>query len=78
MDENFKLTMNIATQKLELIQWISNLNDLRVLEEVSEFRKKNALKMTKPKRFFGCGKGVFGEIAEDFNEPLDIFDDYKP
>ena len=42
------------------------------------FRKRNQSKMQLPKRFFGCGKGIFGEIEEDFNEPLDIFDDYKP
>ena len=70
--------MNIATQKLELIQWISNLNDLRVLEEVLEFRKKNASKLTQPKRFFGCGKDIILEIADDFNEPLDEFNEYKP
>jgi hypothetical protein len=70
--------MNATAQKLELIQWISNLDDIRLLQEVAAFRKRNQSKTQSPKRFFGCGKGVFGEIAEDFNEPLDIFDDYKP
>jgi hypothetical protein len=73
-----KKDMNVATQKLELIQWISNLDDLRLLQEVEAFRKKSQPKTQSSKRFFGCGKGIFGEIAEDFNEPLDIFDDYKP
>ena len=69
--------MNVTAQKLELIQWISNLDDIRLLKEVAAFRKRNQSKTQSPKRFFGCGKGVFGEIAEDFNETLDIFDDYK-
>jgi hypothetical protein len=70
--------MNATAQKLELIQWISNLDDVGLLKEVMAFRKRNQSKMQLPKRFFGCGKGIFGEIEEDFNEPLDIFDDYKP
>ncbi len=70
--------MSAIAQKLELIQWISNLDDIRLLQEVAAFRKRNQSKMQSPKRFFGCGKGIFGEIADDFNEPLDIFDDYKP
>ncbi|MDZ7900728.1 MAG: hypothetical protein U5N85_22210 [Arcicella sp.] len=70
--------MNATAQKLELIQWISNLDDIRLLKEVAAFRKSNQSKTQSPKRFFGCGKGIFGEIAEDFNEPLDIFDDCKP
>lgn len=70
--------MNATTQKLELIQWISNLDDIRLLKEVAAFRKHNQSKTQSPKRFFGCGKGIFGETAADFNEPLDIFDDYKP
>lgn len=70
--------MNATAQKLELIQWISNLDDNRLLKEVVAFRKRNQSKTQEPKRFFGCGKGVFGEITEDFNDPLDIFDDYKP
>ena len=70
--------MNATAQKLELIQWISNLDDIRLLKKVAAFRKRNQSKTQSPKRFFGCGKGVFGKIAEDFNDPLDIFDDYKP
>lgn len=69
--------MNATAQKLELIQWISNLDDISLLNEVVAFRKRNQSKMQSPKRFFGCGKSVFGEITENFNEPLDIFDDYK-
>ncbi len=68
--------MNATAQKLELIQWISNLDDIRLLNEVAAFRKRNQSKTQLPKRFFGCGKGAFGEIAEDFNEPLDIFEGF--
>jgi len=68
--------MNATVQKLELIQWISNLDDIRLLNEVMAFCKRNQSKSQSPKRFFGCGKGIFGEIAEDFNEPLDIFEGF--
>jgi hypothetical protein len=42
--------MNATAQKLELIQWISNLDDIRLLQEVAAFRKRNQSKTQSPKR----------------------------
>jgi len=30
----------------------------------------------KPGRGFGSGKGIFGKMADDFDEPLDDFKEY--
>jgi ABC-type nitrate/sulfonate/bicarbonate transport system ATPase subunit len=70
--------MNVTTQKLELIQWISNLENVKLLNELAQIRIKNSKSKTKAKRYFGCGKNIIGEIAEDFNEPLDHFKEYQP
>ena len=70
--------MTFTSQKLELIQWISNLDNARLLKEIAEIRNRTTSQNTEPKRFFGCGKDIIGEIAEDFNEPLAVFDEYRP
>jgi len=70
--------MTLTSQKLELIQWISNLDNARLLKEIAEIRNRTTSQNTEPKRFFGCGKDIVLEIAEDFNEPLDHFNEYQP
>ncbi len=39
---------------------------------------ENSLKINKlaSKPVFGSGKGIFGKIADDFDEPLDAMNDY--
>lgn len=70
--------MILTSQKLELIQWISNIDNVRLLKEIADIRNRTTSQNTEPKRFFGCGKDIVLEIAEDFNEPLDHFDEYQP
>lgn len=67
--------MTVETQKLELIDWILNLKDNSLLAEIA--RLKNAKIRTKTsRRKFGCGKGIFTYVSEDFDEPLEDFKEY--
>jgi hypothetical protein len=70
--------MTITSQKLELIQWISNLDNVSLLKEIAKIRNRVTSQNTEPKRFFGCGKDIVLGISEDFNEPLDHFNEYQP
>lgn len=57
------------------------LNDTNLLLELSK-TLQNAVQASKepPKkvRQFGCGKGIFPYIADNFNEPLEEFKEYMP
>ena len=44
--------MTLTSQKLELIQWISNLDNARLLKEIAEIRNRTTSQNTEPKRFF--------------------------
>ncbi|WP_460960388.1 hypothetical protein [Spirosoma litoris] len=70
--------MDTQSQKLELIQWIAGLNDLRVLSQVSAIRQHDAGKSKLTKRHFGGGKHIIIHVDDNFNEPLDEFKDYMP
>ncbi len=70
--------MDAQTQKLELIQWIAGITDLRLLGQVSAFKKDQSAQSKHNKRHFGGGKHIITHIADDFNEPLDAFRDYMP
>ncbi len=49
-------------------------------KEVNDFAEfllqKAALAKRKPKPEFGSGKGLFGKMSDDFDEPLEDFKDY--
>lgn len=66
--------MNLDSVKIELINWIGNLEDRAVIEEILKVKKE---KNTNPKRVFGSGKHLIKHIADDFNEPLEIFKEYE-
>ncbi|MBC8486458.1 MAG: DUF2281 domain-containing protein [Bacteroidetes bacterium] len=68
--------MNIQTKKLELLDWIIQINDISIIREVENFI--GSLKQPKPlkKRKFGCGKGIFTYVSDDFDESLDDFKEY--
>lgn len=70
--------MTSQTQKLELIQWIIELKNARLLSEVSALKKQTEQSSIVFKRTFGCGKEVIIDIAEDFNAPLEDFKEYMP
>jgi hypothetical protein len=67
--------MSIETQKLELIQWLAQLQDAIVLQKIMGI-KHTEDKTSAQKRQRGAGKGLFTYVADDFNEPLEMFDEY--
>lgn len=69
--------MNIETQKSELINWINRLKDHRIIQEIVSLKNRSE-KKPKGEREFGSGKHIFIKIADDFNEPLDDFNEYMP
>ncbi|WP_373496844.1 hypothetical protein [Aquiflexum sp.] len=70
--------MNIDTIKVELIDWIASLNDQKALNNILEMKEKLSLKKEKSdSKIFGSGKHLVEYIADDFNEPLDAFNEYK-
>jgi hypothetical protein len=64
-----------ATKKLELINWISKLNDSRILQKVDQLKNESIAKSKR--RIFGSGKGIVSYISDDFDEPLDAFKAYE-
>lgn len=67
--------MNIEIQKSELIKWIKSLHDFNLIEEISKLRNRNQYKKTQ-KRKFGCGKGIFSFVSEDFDQTPKEFNEY--
>ena len=71
--------MNIDTIKVELIDWIARLNDQYSINKLLTLKKKLSTK-TKAQadsKIFGSGKHLVEFIADDFNEPLDQFNEYR-
>ena len=71
--------MNVDAKKVELIDWIAKLNDQVSIDKVLTLKKKLSDKKDKKsnKEIFGSGKHLVEYISDDFNEPLDIFNDYQ-
>lgn len=68
--------MNLETQKLELIEWISQLQNIHIVNEIQNIKQKEKKPEQVPTRKFGSGKHIFTYVAEDFNEPLEDFKEY--
>lgn len=69
--------MKIEAIKLELIQWILLVQDIKLLNEIQTI-KENSVRQTsshKPRQF-GCGKGIFSYVADDFDAIPPGFEDY--
>lgn len=69
--------MKIEVIKLELIQWILLVQDVKLLNKIQTI-KENSVGQTSPKqpRQFGCGKGIFSYVADDFDATPPGFEDY--
>ena len=69
--------MSIQVLKLELIQWILLLKDVQLLNEIQKLKEKSPEKtvVLKPRQF-GCGKGIFTHVADDFDETPPSFEEY--
>jgi hypothetical protein len=70
--------MNLETIKVELIGWIAQLNDQQAIEKLLSLKNKLSRQNSKPSsKIFGSGKHLIDYVAEDFNEPLDMFKEYQ-
>lgn len=69
--------MNVDSVKIELIDWIAKLNDNDSIEKIMSLKKELTNTGLKKTRIFGSGKHLISFIADDFNEPLDIFREYQ-
>ncbi len=70
--------MHIDSLKVELIDWISKINNPNSLQKLLKLKEK--LKIPENKigtKIFGSGKNLIEYVADDFNEPLDVFKAYK-
>lgn len=59
------------------MQWILLVKDIQLLNEIQKLKAKSPEKITvlKP-REFGCGKGIFTYVADDFDETPPGFEEY--
>jgi hypothetical protein len=70
--------MNIDTLKIELIDWIAQLNDHQIINKLlSLINKMSTQENTPDSKIYGSGKHLIYFVAEDFNEPLDVFKKYQ-
>ena len=69
--------MNIQSLKLELIQWILLLQDHQLLNEIQKIKENSVDNAaTLQPRKFGCGKGIFTYVADDFDATPPGFEEY--
>jgi hypothetical protein len=69
--------MNIDTIKVELIDWIAQLNDQHSINKILTLKKKLSTSRKTDSKIFGSGKHLVEYIADDFNDPLDLFKEYQ-
>ena len=66
-------------KKKELIDWINQLDDEQTINRLLKLKKEAA--KTKKKeagsKIFGSGKHLIKYVADDFNEPLEMFKPYE-
>jgi hypothetical protein len=73
--------MNIDVEKSEILNWVQKLQDSELIHKVLLLKKESekAKTIISAKRKAGDGKYLIEYIAEDFNDPIDHFDeDTKP
>lgn len=70
--------MNVDTIKVELIDWIARLNDPNSINKILALKNQlGASKRESDSKIFGSGKHLVEYIADDFNDPLDMFKEYQ-
>jgi len=70
--------MNIDTIKVELIDWIAQLNDQQAINKLLTLKKKLSSYKKKPdSKIYGSGKHLVEYIADDFNETPAMFKEYQ-
>lgn len=65
-----------STQLHDLIESVVNGEEVIFTQDDLPVAKLIAVRNGKPQPKFGSAKGMF-VMAEDFNEPLDDFDEYR-
>lgn len=70
------LAMNVETVKSELISWIEKLSDKHIIKRLLSVKKEVTSEPKPSQTAYGSGKHLVAHIADDFNEPLDLFGDY--
>ncbi len=69
--------MSIAVVKLELIEWILSVQDMTILTDLQKMKNHTSENTVAVQpRQFGCGKGIFTYVAEDFDETPPGFEEY--
>lgn len=69
--------MNIDNIKIELIDWIAQLNDQQTINKLLSMKKQMSHQKQKDSIIYGSGKHLIEYIAEDFNDSLDMFNEYQ-
>jgi hypothetical protein len=65
--------MNVDSIKVELIDWIARLNDPNSIGKVLSLKKDLTRKNHKSTRV----KHLISQISDDFNEPLEMFNEFQ-
>jgi hypothetical protein len=73
------MTNSILNEKIEMLplhkqQEVLDFVDFLLVSPNNTTIKNNSSEHKHP--YAGCMKGAFGEMSNDFNEPLDDFKDY--
>lgn len=68
--------MSITELKAAILQRIENVNDEAMLKQLLNSIEALPSGQTGKVRLRGSGKHIFGEMSDDFNDPLEDFADY--
>ena len=68
--------MNIAEHKLSLFRQIDQLPEESLIELEKLISQLQINKKPASKRQYGCMKGLIVSMADDFDAPLDDFNEY--
>jgi hypothetical protein len=62
--------MNLIAAKENIIHWIEEIDNENIIKEIQKLK----IKYTSNKRdLFGCAKGKIEYMADDFDAPMDEF-----
>jgi hypothetical protein len=71
-----KIASRLAKLPEEKLPEVYNYVEFILQKTQSQLKKINFPEAETSKRKFGCGKGIFTYVSEDFDEPLTEFKDY--
>jgi len=69
--------MSAEVIKLELMKWIGDLSDKKLLDQLYRFKKQAELPPSHTRKP-GWGKEFFIYVAPDFDDTPEGFEDYTP